>query len=183
MSTMARAAALCVLWAASAGAADRYAVREDVPETGSNILKATVHWPVPVNKTYAELTSDEQRMVRDQYVTLGARDEPPYPRDGMVPILNDVARIQSHNLGTGLLHLAVHVDARGEPQGVLVLASPGKPIDHAAAYALMHMRYKPALCDGTPCAGDFSFRYRLETPRNFLVDWHPVFWMVPRLRE
>jgi len=183
MSTMARAATLCVLWAASASAADRYAVREDVPETGSNIIRATVYWPVPVNKTYAELNGEEQRIVRDEYVRLGARDEPPYPRDGMAPILADVARIQTRNLGTGLLHLAVRVDARGEPQGVAVLASPGMAIDHAAAFALMNARYKPALCDGAPCAGDFSFRYQLQTPRNFLVAWHPVFWLVPQMRD
>jgi hypothetical protein len=176
---MARAATLSLLWAASVGAADLYPVREDRPETGSSIMKATVHWPVPVGKTYAELTGEERGIVRSAYVQMGARDEPPYPRDGMAPILADVARIQAHNLGVGLLHLAVHVDARGEPQGVAVLASPGAAIDHAAAYALMHTHYKPALCDGAPCAGDFSFHYKLETPRNFLVDWHPVFWMVP----
>ena len=178
MKTMARVGMLSILWAASAGAADLYAVREDVPETGSNIVKATVYWPVPVNKRYAELTGEEQRIVRDEYV-LGARDEPPYPRDGMGPILADVARIQARNLGTGLLHLAVRVDARGEPQGVTVLSSPDKGIDHGAAFALMHTRYKPALCDGAPCAGDFSFRYRLEPPRNFLVNWHPIFWVMP----
>ena len=49
----------------------------------------------------------------------------------------------------------------------------------------MKTRYKPALCDGTPCAGDFSFRYdlRLATPHNFLADWHPVFWMVAACAE
>jgi hypothetical protein len=159
-----------------------YTVREEAPETGSNIIRATVRWPVPVNKTYAQLSSEEQKTVRDEYV-LGARDEPPYPQDGMGPLLNDVARIQTRNLGAGLLHLAVRVDARGEPQGVAVLASPTPAIDHAAAFALMHTRYKPALCDGVPCAGDFSFRYRLQTPRNFLVDWHPVFWLVPQMRD
>ena len=183
MKTMAKAGMLSLMWAASAMAADVYSVREEVPETGSNIIKATVRWPVPVNKTYAQLNSEEQRIVRDEYDRLGVRDEPPYPRDGMAPILADVARIQTRNLGSGLLHLAVRVDARGEPQGVVVLASPDMAIDHAAAFALMHARYKPALCDGAPCAGDFSFRYRLETPRNFLVGWHPVFWLVPQQRD
>jgi hypothetical protein len=183
MKTMAMAAMLSLLWAASAGAVDKYSVREEAPETGSNIIRATVSWPVPVKKTYAQLDSEEQRIVREEYVRLGPRDEPPYPRDGMEPILADVARIQARNLGTGLLHLAVRVDARGEPQGVVVLASPGMPIDHAAAFALMHTRYKPALCDGAPCAGDFSFRYQLQAPRNFLVGWHPVFWLVPQMRD
>ena len=62
MSKMARAGILCSCGQRPAGAADLYSVREAVPETGSNIAEAPpVHWPVPVNKTYAELSGDEQR--------------------------------------------------------------------------------------------------------------------------
>jgi hypothetical protein len=184
MSAMARVGMLSVLWVASAGAADLYALREEVPETGSNIAKATVYWQVPVNKRYEELSAGEQQLVRDEYVRLGTRDEPPYPRDGMTPILTDVARIQARNLGTGLLHLAVRVDARGEPQGVAVLKSPERAIDHAVAYALMNARYKPAMCDGAPCAGDYSFKYNFEHhTRNFIVDWHPNLWIAPLKRD
>ena len=185
MNAMARVGMLAVLWAVSAGAADPYAVREDVPETGSNIAKAIVYWPIPVNKRYEELSSGERQIVRDEYVRLGARDEPAYPRDGMTPILRQVARIQSLNLGTGPLHLAVRVDAHGEPQGVAVLSSPDTALAHGVAFALMNARYKPAKCDGVPCAGDFSFRYKLASAhtRNFIVDWNPVLWMAPLKRD
>lgn len=185
MKTMAMAGMLSLLWAASAGAADPYAVREDVPETGSNIQKATVHWRVPVEKRYSELSSDELRLVRDDYERLGARDEPPYPRDGMTPILTEVARVQRTNRGTGLLHLAVRVDARGEPQGIAVLASPDNAVAHGVAYALMKERYKPAMCDGAPCAGDYSFKYRMKPAytHSFIADWNTAFWMVPLKRD
>jgi hypothetical protein len=181
MSTMARAATLCVLWAASAGAADTYSVREAVPETGSNIARPAVYWPVPVSKTYAELSPEERRLVREQYVRLGDRDEPPYPREGMAPILNEVALVQLKERGTGLLHLAVRVDAQGVPQGVAVLKTPEPLVAKALSVTLMQARYKPALCDGTPCAGDFSFAYDLQLARthNFLADWHPIFWVSP----
>ncbi len=185
MKTMARAGMLSLLWAASAGAADLYALREEVPETGSNIARPTVYWRVPIGKTYAELNSDEKRLVRDEYVSLAARDEPPYPRDGMTPILSEVARIQLRNFDSSMLHLAVRIDARGEPQGVAVLKSANRAIDQSVAYALMHTHYKPALCDGTPCAADYSFRYKFENPRtrNFIVEWNPVLWMVPLKRD
>jgi hypothetical protein len=185
MNAMARVGMLSVLWAASAGAADLYALREDVPETGSNIQKAAVYWRVPIDKRYEELSSGEKQLVRDEYVRLGARDEPPYPRDGMTPILADVARIQLRNLSTGPVHLAVRVDARGEPQGVAVLKSSDRAVDQAVAYTLMHTRYKPAMCDGAPCAADYSFRYTFENPhtRNFIVDWHPNLWMAPQKRD
>lgn len=185
MKTMAVAGMLSLLWAASAGAAQPYAVREDVPETGSNIQKATVYWLVPVDKRYEELSSDEARLVRDDYERLGARDEPPYPRDGMTPILTDLARIQRTNRGSGWLHLAVRVDARGEPQGVAVLRSPDDAMAHGVAYALMKARYKPAKCDGAPCAGDYSFKYKLAQgyTHNFIVDWNTSLWMIPLKRD
>ena len=181
MRTMTRVGMLSILWAASASAADLYALR-DVPETGSNIPRTTISWPIPINKSYGELNADQQRIVRDGYVRLGARDEPAYPLDGMTPILREVARIQSTNLGTGTLHLAVRVDARGEPLGVAVLRSPDNAVSHGVAYALMHTRYKPAKCDGAPCASDFSFKYDFASAhtRNFIVDWNPVLWMAPR---
>lgn len=186
MRTMARVGMLSILCSgAAAMAADTYVIREDVPETGSNIAKPAVTWPIPVNKRYEELTGDELRIVRDDYVSLGARDEPPYPRDGMTPILAEVARIQKRGMGTGLLHLAVRVDARGEPQGVAILKSPDPAVAHAVAYSLMNTRYRPARCDGAPCASDFSFKYRLENAygRNFIVDWNPVLWMAPLKRD
>ena len=181
MSTMARAATLCVLWAASAGAADPYSVREAIPETGTNIARPAVYWPIPVSKSYEELTAAERRWVRDQYVRMGERDEPPYPRDGMAPILGEVALVQLHERGRGLVHLAVRVDARGEPLGVAVLKTPEPVLAKALSVTLMNTRYKPAMCDGTPCAGDFSFQYDLQLSRthNFLADWHPIFWVIP----
>ena len=185
MGAMARVGMLSVLWAASAGAAEMYALREDVPETGSNIAKAAVYWRVPIDKRYEELSGGERELVRNEYARLGARDEPPYPRDGMKAILADVQRIQLRNLSTGPVHLAVRVDARGEPQGIAVLQSVDRAMDQAVAYSLMHTRYKPAMCDGAPCAGDYSFRYKFENPRtrNFIVDWNTAFWMVPLRRD
>jgi hypothetical protein len=183
MRTMARVATLLsLLWTASAGAADVYAIRGEIPETGSNIPRAAITWPIPINKRYEDLTGEQQRMVRDDYVSLSARDEPPYPRDGMMPILGEVARIQAKGKGSGLLHLAVRVDSRGQPQDVAVLRSPDHAISQAVSYVLMRSAYKPAKCDGAPCASDFSFKYYLDPIRyhNPIVDdWNPIFWMIP----
>jgi hypothetical protein len=187
MNKMAMAGMLSLLCAAPAVAVPigPYSVQEDVPETGSNITKRTVFWPIPVDKRYEELTSEERQVVRDEYVRLGARDEPPYPREGMTPILSEVARIQRTNRGPGLLHLAVRVDARGEPQGVAILSTPDVPIAHGVSYALMKTRYKPAMCDGAPCAGDYSFKYKVPVgyTHNFIADWNTSMWMVPLKKD
>ncbi len=163
MRTTARVAVLLsLLWASSALAEDVYAIQADNLETGSSILRAAVKWPVPINKTYAQLSAEEQRMVRDDYEKMGARDEPAYPRDGMMPILREVARIQPNTEHHGLMHLAVHVDANGQPHGIAVLSNPDDPATQAVSFVLMHTTYKPAICDGAPCASDYSFKYELQ---------------------
>jgi hypothetical protein len=186
MRTTARVGAvLSFSAAAAAGAADLYAIREDIPETGSNIPRAVVVWPVPINRRYEELTADQRRIVRDDYVRLASDDEPAYPRDGMEAILTQVARIQSNQMDTGRLHFAVKVDANGNPRGVAVLASPNAAIAQAVSYALMDTQYKPARCDGKACESEFSFKYRFEAsrPRTYHGEWAPVMWMAPRRRE
>jgi hypothetical protein len=179
MRTMARVgAALSLSMAAAAVAADRYAIREDGPMTGTNIVRAAVTWPVPINRRYEELTSEQREVVRDDYVTLGARDEPAYPLEGMTPILRELAKVAAQDLDSGLLHLAVRVDASGHPLGVAVLASPNRNMEQAMGLALLDATYKPAKCDGKPCDGDFSFKYRFELERHHTsrTYWNPVMW-------
>jgi hypothetical protein len=179
MRTMAKVgAALSMSMATIAVAADLYALREDGPVTGTNIVRASVMWPVPINRRYEELTSEQRSLVRSDYVQLAPRDEPPYPAEGMAPLLRAVAKVQDQDFESGLLHLAVRVDASGHPLGIAVLASPNHSMEQAVALALLETQYKPGMCDGKPCDSDFSFKYRFEmdrhhTPRAY---WNPVMW-------
>ena len=54
---------LSLMWASSALAADVYSIQADNLDTGSNIPRAAVTWPVPINKGYAELSAEQQRVV------------------------------------------------------------------------------------------------------------------------
>jgi len=174
-------AALTLSVAGTALAADIYAIREDFPETGSSILKAALVWPVPINRRYEELTPEQQRIVREDYVKLGPADEPAYPSDGMASILAEVAKLQTGEIDKGLLHLAVRVDAAGHARAVALLNSPNNAISQAVSYSLMHTTYKPAKCDGRPCDSDFSFKYRFKEtrPHTSRGDWNPVMWIAP----
>jgi hypothetical protein len=172
--------AASLLWAASAAAKDQYVIHEERPETGSNISKVALTWPVPIERRYGELTGDEQRIVRAAYIRLAADDEPAYPRDGMAAILGEAARIGSQSTDKGWVHLAVRVDATGQPRGVAVLTSPNERVARAVSYVLMNSAYKPALCGGKACESDFSFRYDIPQPRNFLVDWNHTHWTTLR---
>jgi hypothetical protein len=179
MRTMARVgAALALSMATAAVAADQYALREDAPVIGTNIVRAAVVWPVPINRRYEELSSEQRHIVRDDYVTLASGDEPPYPAEGMAAVLREVAKIQSQEMASGLLHLAVRVDASGHPRGIAVLASPSQAIEQSVAIALLDAAYKPGKCDGKPCDSDFSFKYRFELDRHHTsrAYWNPVMW-------
>jgi hypothetical protein len=174
------AAALC---ATGALAADPYVLRDEHSETGSNINRSMLAWPVPPEARYADLTPDQQRRVKADYVALGASDEPAYPAYGMAPVLREVLKLtRSTAVPEGLVHLAVRVDASGQPRALAVLSSPETGLTRAIGFLLMRTQFKPARCGGSPCDSDYAFSYRFErqSDRNFLVhDWHPVFWVAP----
>jgi hypothetical protein len=178
--------AAALLGSMGALAKDQYQLRQDIPDTGSNIARVALLWPVPVDSTYAELSPAQQQVVRDDYVRLSPDDEPAYPLYGMTPVLRDIAKMRtSYVPNTGVIHVAVRVDTAGQPRGVAVLASPDEALARAVAFTLMHTVYKPAKCAGRPCDSDYSFRYDFQRshPSTFVVNWAPVMWSDLKLRQ
>lgn len=153
-------------------------LREDVPETGSNISRVAMTWPVTLNSTYSELAPDERALVRSDYVQLGANDEPPYPLYGMLPVLREMQTIRLATTDDGKVSLIVRVDAQGVPHGFAVLRAPDVGVAKAFGFVLMHTRFKPAMCAGQPCESDFAFRYDFShrRPTNFVVNWNERLW-------
>lgn len=180
------AMAAALLGSLGAIAKDQYALRADVPETGSNISRTALLWPVPVEATYDELSPAQKEVVRSDYVNLAPGDEPAYPAYGMVPVLRDIAKMRASYIpNTGVIHLGVRVDSRGHAQGVAVLATPDELLARAVAFTLMHATYKPAKCAGRPCDSDYSFRYDFQRSHrsNPIVGWAPMMWPDLRLRQ
>jgi len=154
-------------------------LHEESPETGSSIQRVAITWPVSIDKTYAELSADERDYVRNAYVKLGPGDEPPYPAYGMTGVLHDIAAVRNaYYPDEGVIHLAVRVDASGRPLGVGVLKAPDAVIAKAFAFIMMHTTYKPALCAGQPCAGDYAFIYDFayRRPANSISTWPAALW-------
>ena len=164
--------------AITASAADMYALRDDQPETGSNIYRTLVTWPVPIDARYEELTAQQKALVRADYVQLAADDEPPYPAYGLTGPLREIGNLRRAWVDGGVIHVAIRVDAEGRPLGAAVLKAPDEKVAKAVTFTLMHTRYKPARCHGAPCEADYSFRYSMmqRNPQQFIVDWNPVLW-------
>ena len=136
-----------------------FTIKEDAPRTGSNIKRDEVWGPLPYDKTYAELTPEQQHMLKARYVQMDEGDEPPFPVDGLGPLYkalskaNEIARG-----GFGKLELEVWVDASGAATKVEILHSPDAKLSQYAGNIAMLTKYKPALCKGTPCAMGFPVR-------------------------
>jgi len=134
-----------------------YSVKEEA--LGSSILRDAVSGvSVPVDKTYAELTADEKWRVKSQYEPMAVGDEPPYPLHGLHTILETCAKLQQQLRVRGALTLAVTVNAAGDPIAVESLRSPDPEMAKKVAMVLMLVKYKPAVCKGSPCQMQYPFR-------------------------
>lgn len=134
-----------------------YAIQEHV--TGSHILRDEVsRIPVPIDKSYAQLTVAEKRRVKSAYEPMAEDDEPPYPLHGLRTILETTEKLQNRLLVSGALTLAVNVNPSGKAVSVEVLRSPDIQMAKAVATILMLQAYKPAICKGSPCDMQYPFR-------------------------
>jgi hypothetical protein len=172
------AVAVALLGAASLAWARPDALYEDVPETGSNIAKVAMTWPVSIASTYAELTPDERSLVRSDYLNLGANDEPPYPLYGVKAVLQDMQTIRIGSTDDGRVSLVVRVDASGKPRAFAILKAPDVGVATVFGWVLMRSSFKPAMCGGQACEGDYIFRYDFahRRPTQFVVDWNEQLW-------
>jgi hypothetical protein len=162
MRSLSVVAIALLLAATPALAQDTYAILEDQPAVGSTIKRRLVSWPVPINRTYAELSPEHRAIVRAPYKDMAAGDEPPYPVRGMEPLLREVSVVQKNQLGEGPVKIVIKVDEKGEAQSAARLESPSNTVTQLVAFALMREKYKPGTCGGRPCARDFVFEHNFQ---------------------
>ena len=155
------AGTLAVAGAQLAAAAGPYVIRDDYPAAGSNINRALVSSDVSFDKRYADLAADEQARVRSKYPGLAAGDEPPYPKDGLTPVIRLMVHRQDRP-DPGRVDVGVRVDRDGRAQNVAVYATPDPETAKVVAYALMASDYKPAKCAGQACAGEYRFDFEFR---------------------
>jgi hypothetical protein len=152
---------LAALWSgaaqaqADAPAAVRYGLKQVDPTTGTHIKRTVVTSGMPLDTPYAGLSPQQQASLREQYVGMDPADEPPYPAEGMGSVIKPLHTAQSRLLVRGKLSLLVDVDSQGKAGAVSVLESPDDDMTRFAAQLLMLVKYKPAVCGGTPCRMQF----------------------------
>jgi hypothetical protein len=136
----------------------QYRLRENQPSTGSNIRQDTAFSKsLPLNKRYEELSPEERDLIKSWYEPMAEGDEPPFPADGLAPILKALGKGQERLGVRGKLTLYVDVDADGEPLSVSAVDSPNARMTQFAAQVLMLTKFKPARCAGAPCRMQYPF--------------------------
>jgi hypothetical protein len=138
--------------------APSFSIKEREPRTGTNIRQTVVAFNLPLDKSYQQLTFEQQAIVRDNYVTMHPLDEPPFPADGLGPFFTvlqkGATKLQAE--GDLVLHVAVGID--GRPTAAKVVKAPSQEFGEFAASAALLTGFKPALCKGHPCAMEFPVR-------------------------
>lgn len=141
----------------------RYTIKEQNAALGSNIRGiASGGFDVPPEKSYAQLTPEQQQLVKRHYAVLQDDDAPPYPEKGILELSRALQSLISYRDATGDLHVNVAVDEQGVAQNVLLLKSPDSESGKLAAAMFMHLRFTPGRCAGQPCAMVVPFRFSLR---------------------
>jgi hypothetical protein len=115
----------------------------------------------PLNKPYKRFSEDEKAALRALYVDMPSSDEPPFPEDGLIHVIRDIGEFANRLKQSEDVSIAVVVNDVGEATSIRLLRYQNIETAKAVAYFLVKERYKPARCDGLPCAMEFPFRVRL----------------------
>jgi hypothetical protein len=146
------------LYAADSVPTPRYSIRQDTPDTGSNIKRNAVSGSrVPFEKRYEELTAAEKQIIKSQYEKMADDDEPPFPLYGLSSIYKSIYRGQQRLLVSGEIDIHLEIDEKGEPESAKVFQTPSQETAQFVASVLMLTKFKPAKCSGVPCKMSYPF--------------------------
>ena len=136
-------------------------IKESEPRTGTSIRRTVVTYNLPLNKTYHQLTHEQQEVVRDNYVALHPLDEPPFPAAGLGPLFTTLQKGATAFRAEGELVVFVAVGSDGRPTAATIVKTPNQKFGEFAGSATLLTIFKPALCIGQPCAMEFPVRLSL----------------------
>jgi TonB family protein len=121
--------------------------------------------PLPPDRRWAELTPEQQALVRSWYAGLPAGDEPAYPERGIGAMALAVMGLFDSMVLVGRVEMLMSVQADGSVSAIDALLPLDDSVARAVARVLREQRFKPGLCKGRPCASQFPLRLGVEDPR------------------
>lgn len=160
---LSRVLAVCLMAACVQGvvAADlpRKQFELRVEETGTRFGRAAMTSAgLPLNRRYADLDASEKAAVRANYEGMPEDDEPPFPADGLLPVMTTLHIGAERGFPKGKLAIVVDVDSTGKVQHAQTFGKVDADFSRFAASVLARTPFKPAVCAGKPCAMQYVMR-------------------------
>lgn len=157
--------ALCVVGllvsCSSAPPSPLHVIKRQTPGSSLPYMAVDGRAIVPLNRSYGQLTAEEQALIRAWYEDMPASDEPPFPRSGLYAVMKAVSDGQQRVLTTGDLFLVATVDSSGQVEEVKAYGDADPTLVAFVSRVIVQTPFKPAVCGQQPCRMDFPFKFRL----------------------
>lgn len=135
-----------------------YSLKSHEAATGSKFKRNLATGSrVPFELSYDKMSDEQKLIVHSGYPLMDARDEPPYPLDGIHVARRLVSDSARAFLAKGVLRILVKVGSDGKATSVTSIGDPHPQLVKFASHVTLLDRYKPAKCAGVPCPGVFQF--------------------------
>jgi hypothetical protein len=141
---------------------ERYTLKRDVDFSIYPRAAGDVVGSMPFDKSYDQLTAEQQNRLKLLYVALAEGDEPPFPLQGLGALYGLVAKGQQRLLVSGEFRADAEIDKDGNVASVAVLRSPNEEVTKFMANVLLLTKFKPAVCQGQPCSMGFPMKVNFE---------------------
>ena len=142
---------------------ERFSIRDARP-IGSMLSMERVIGTVPPDASWEALTEAQKNVVREDYLGLAPGDEPPYPLKGTRAMHTAIANVYKKFTDyEGELTLHALIGKDGVPKNATMIGSPHPELTRYVGMIAMMQRFKPGICDGTPCELIYPVRFRFRT--------------------
>lgn len=123
---------------------------------------AATHSPLS-GGPWTALSAGERQTFKSGYKALEDGDEPPYPLDGLRPMISAISTLQGTFFDHyGQVRMNVLVGADGKAKSATTVGRVRDDVARYVGQTLMLTPYKPALCHGKPCDMIFAMCFYLE---------------------
>lgn len=126
--------------------------------SGSKIRSVAATSSIPFNKSYVELSDEQQAIFNKRFQDLSANEQPPFPKQGLRSIYEPILHKNKSLEDTGVLSLAILVDEKGRVDNVSVVETTSPELEKFAVEALAGVKFEPAVCNGVSCSMEFPVK-------------------------
>jgi hypothetical protein len=158
-------AGLCFTCAAPALAAEgsaTYDIKEATAATGTLLKRSVIQGDVPFDKRYDQMTPEQRQRIKDRYEAMAPDDEPPFPADGLAPMMKSLLQAAGAFHVDGRLEIESTIGPDGSARDVTFIRAPqNAQFKGYMTTLLMSTRYKAAVCGGKACAMGFPLQVNI----------------------